>query len=1113
MDALINNAGTAGPKQLLSKIPLSRTEMRAVGEQETMMDATMNLLGGPWNMVRATLPVLSHGASIVNVSTIFSRATYLGRIPYVVPKSALNALSTGLAHELGMARGVRVNTVFPGPIESERIETVFAAMDALQSAEAGTTSKQFKDLMILKRSDSEGKLDYAYPTPTDVASTIRWLSTPESNGFTGHAFEVTNGMQVPAQSRAKLVSWPDNRLVDLRENVILILGGYDYEEALHFAERNAMRGAHVVLGFGTLESVGNARALIQARNLKNIKLQHVDQLRRESLYRVFRYVSDQYGQLDGVVVLPSVPNGEYGLSLGDATDDDVVNFAQNEIVAPVAFASAMVYALSQWPSLKAAPAITFVSNSDDGRDNRLNEVKRAAVEALIRVWRYEDEHLVSKGEQPWSVLPNQLVRYDNNDSENLTFAADWTATLSNRVRKMDPINLWIPKQIHRATGKTAMPMSIQRVLPGLHQGKTAVITGGSLGIGLQLGRFLAIAGARVLLSARSVDKLQAARSSIVEELRGIGYGDPESRVSILPGIDVGDKLSLKRLYDHALQLFVNVDILINNAGIAGAEEMVADMELADWTHTLNANLVSNYSLIRLFAPHMKANGYGSILNVSSYFGGEKYLAVAYPNRADYAVSKAGQRVLAEILSRHLGPEIQINALAPGPVDGARLRGVGGTPGLFQRRGRLILENKRLNQIHAAMLASLTDGSDPNQLLRVASNDLSSLREWEDTPEPLRQLFRKLEGSMSDGSQLLFNGSIARKLIKRLVRGGQFTEEAGKTFLEQAEAADDPLFSEAEIQKAAERIESGIINRLHLHKMPTDEQVGLSTVFHLADDIVSGETFHPSGGLKFDRSVSEGELMLRPGREDLQSLAGKNVVLIGDAMDAELRSIAEGFLEHGVASLDILTHSSEMADTLRHGIRERANVAIDVAVIGDQLEDGLSDVLVKRGRVDVVVSAPFTRLPLNALAADAGEDWSRVLSEEQFQALVNDQLTHHFRIARQAVLLPRCQIVLLTPDTSRASTREEFALALFTKNALHAFTATLGVESERLPTYPAINQVQLTRRARTEEPANEQELAEEMERLVYAVLQCAIPAPKPTESRYLSRIFRGNAVTV
>ena len=124
---------------------------------------------------------------------------------------------------------------------------------------------------------------------------------------------------------------------------------------------------------------------------------------------------------------------------------------------------------------------------------------------------------------------------------------------------------------------------------------------------------------------------------------------------------------------------------------------------------MEANLISNYSLIRKFGPLMKDRGRGSILNVSSYFGGEKYVAVAYPNRADYAVSKAGQRVLAEILSRHLGPEIQINALAPGPVDGARLRGLGDAPGLFDRRGRLVLENKRLNQVHAAIIAAAAEG--------------------------------------------------------------------------------------------------------------------------------------------------------------------------------------------------------------------------------------------------------------------------------------------------------------------------------------------------------------------------------------------------------------------
>ena len=117
------------------------------------------------------------------------------------------------------------------------------------------------------------------------------------------------------------------------------------------------------------------------------------------------------------------------------------------------------------------------------------------------------------------------------------------------------------------------------------------------------------------------------------------------------------------------------------------------------------------------------------------------------------------------------------------------------------------------------------------------------------------------------------------------------------------------------------------------------------------------------------------------------------------------------------------------------------------------------------------------------------------------------------MARTSALVPNCQIVLITPETSLASTREEFALALFVKNSLHAFTVTLGVEGERLPTVPAINQVQLTRRAHTEEPSNDQELEEEMIRLVHAVLQCSVPAPAPSESRYLSKIFRGNAVTV
>ncbi|MEM6531469.1 MAG: SDR family NAD(P)-dependent oxidoreductase [Myxococcota bacterium] len=1112
LDVLVNNAGGAGPKRTLENIPFAAD--RDGGE--TMFDASSNLLGGPWNMTRAAVPSMSVGGSIINISTIFSRTAYFGRIPYVVPKSGLNALSQGLARELGRGESaLRVNTIFPGPIESERIDTVFAAMDELQGLDAGSTSTRYRELMINQRPDGNGELAIRYPKPQDVAATVTWLASPESAAFSGHRFEVTNGMQVPAQSRSKLVSWPDNRLVDLRDRCILILAGGDLDESLVFAARHESRGARVVLASRTLEDLGRLRAK-RSTNGAAFRVQHLDPLRAESIDRTLDFLQEQFGRLDGVVVLPATPNGGHGYSLSTAGDDDVEHFIRTEVVAPVAFASRLARRLRGWKSLRRAPAVTFVTNPDDGRGNRLNEIKRAAVEELIRVWRDEEAHAVENGERRFQCLPNQIVRFDNHESDNLAFSADWAATLANRVRKMDPINLWVPKRIQRATGKSSMPMAIQRVLPGLHAGKTAVITGGSLGIGLQLGRFLAMAGAKVLLSARSRPRLESAREEIVQELSRIGYAEPEERVHILDDIDVGDEDALVRLHEHATELFGTIDFLVNNAGISGAEEMAVDMTVEAWNRTMEANLISNYSLIRKFAPGMKRAGGGRILNVSSYFGGEKYLAVAYPNRSDYSVSKAGQRALAEILSRHLGPEIQINALAPGPVDGARLRGLGGAPGLFARRGRLILENKRLNQVHKAVLRATGDGAEIAELLpRLADNAIDALNAWAEAPKSLKKLFAQVaEGAPGAPSAThLLSDALAPKLTQRLVAGGQVSPRAAEQYLAGFKSPDEPFFHEDDVRRAAEKIEAGIIDRLHLHQMPTDEQVGLSTVFSLADEIVSGETFHPSGGLKFERSVTEGELMLPPGAESLENLRGKNVVLYGDAMRDELVAMARGFFDHGVSRLTILTRGAEAADALRARLDAPAGVSFAAQAVADDLEGGLAGILRDHGRVDVVVSTPFSRLPMKGLAADANESWERVLSHVDFSGLIRDQLTHHFRIAKVAALIPRSQIVLVTPDTSRASTREEFALALFVKNSLHAFTVTLGVEGERLPTEPAINQVQLTRRARSEEPGTDQELLEETDRMVAAVLQCAVSAPSPGESRYLARIFRGNAVTV
>jgi malonyl-CoA reductase/3-hydroxypropionate dehydrogenase (NADP+) len=203
-------------------------------------------------------------------------------------------------------------------------------------------------------------------------------------------------------------------------------------------------------------------------------------------------------------------------------------------------------------------------------------------------------------------------------------------------------------------------------------------------------------------------------------------------------------------------------------------------------------------------------------------------------------------------------------------------------------------------VHQAVLAALREGVEPEETIMAWRRMPwpTMKREGRPVSKSLAKLFAQVEDSREGGNSTayLLNRDLAEKLMNRLVTGGLFTPEQRTASSRLRGRTDAVLRRASRGQKAAEGIEAGILNRLHLHKMPTDEQIGLSTVFHLADDIASGETFHPSGGLKFDRSVTEGELLLRPDREALARLEGKRVVLIGDAMREELSAIGEGFLE-------------------------------------------------------------------------------------------------------------------------------------------------------------------------------------------------------------------------
>ncbi len=1125
IDILVNNAGSAGAKQPLHKVPLSQTELEALqaagfADTETLSAAFGNLLGLTWHMIRAAYPYLAPGASVINVSTIFSRTNYYGRIPYVVPKAALNVLSLHLAKELGQSeRGIRLNTVYPGPIDSERIRTVFKAMDGLKGQTEGSTAEGFFKIMRLKRKGPEG-FAAGFPKKEDVAGTIVFLGSDESAAYSGHVFEVTNGMAVEAESKSSFVSRPGLRIVDAEGKVVLVAAGDEttVEDAIAFAQTQARCEANVFLTFRTSAAVEAAQAELGAT--RGITVGLLDPFDPTSVEATFRQLEAGLGYPDAALILPASDGTGYGHSLLEAEDEAAARFMEQELGGAVALASALSRLWrEQDAALNDVPKVIFVTNPSDGNGNLFAEVYRAGVEQLIRVWRHEEEIDVAAGRKRRGVWANQIVRYSNLESENRSFAAAWAAKLLNGDRHIKEINLYLPEKITDATGAQKPSFGWAESLFGLHLGKVALITGGSAGIGGQIGRFLALAGAKVVLSARQEDQLIEMRNGIVDELTQIGYSFPEKRVIIVPNCDVSDESALGPLVEKTLATFGRIDYLINNAGMSGAEEMVIDMPVEAWRYTIQGNLTSNYSLIRKVAPLMKQQGNGYIVNVSSYFGGEKYVAVPYPNRADYAVSKAGQRALVEMLARFLGPEIQINAIAPGPVDGIRLQGSGGKPGLYQRRGRLILESKRLTEIYAALIESYRAGVNIDNLLNLlSSNNPTELAERPDAPPALRKIAAniaaKAKGDIAAYNHLM-NATIARKLIARLELGSFIAEqELAQKWLKALPVPPDPFFSLAEIEKEAVKIKESTLGMLNLNRMPTEQDVALATIYYLADPNVSGETFHPSGGLRFDRTVTEGELFGKPSPGRLEKFYGKKVFILGEHLEQHIIRLGHTYLdEHQAGKLVILTRTQEAANRFcAHFEYYEGRGRFSAMPIGKDIEGGLDRAIREHGTPIACISTPFIPLPTKKLVSK-DTNWEGVFDENDFAEVIEEHITHHFRVARKMSLVDGAQIVLVTPETSRTSQPEEFGLANFIKTSLHAFTVTLAVESERNPHSVPVNQVDLTRRARTEEPQNLDEEEEELSRFVNAVLLTSAPLATAADSRYRSRIYRGNAITV
>ncbi|OXR34787.1 SDR family oxidoreductase [Pseudomonas umsongensis] len=182
-------------------------------------------------------------------------------------------------------------------------------------------------------------------------------------------------------------------------------------------------------------------------------------------------------------------------------------------------------------------------------------------------------------------------------------------------------------------------------------GKTVLVTGASSGIGAHLARVASDAGARVVLGARRVERLQ----QLADEIRQTG-GE-----AMAVALDVTDRDSVEAAFDAAQAAFGVVDVVLNNAGI-GNGQRVLEISEADWRAILSTNLDGVWRVAQCAAQRLaKAQRPGSIVNIASMLG--LRVGTGYSH---YCAAKAGVVQLSKSLALELARyQIRVNAIAPG----------------------------------------------------------------------------------------------------------------------------------------------------------------------------------------------------------------------------------------------------------------------------------------------------------------------------------------------------------------------------------------------------------------------------------------------------------------
>ncbi|NYT44641.1 SDR family oxidoreductase [Alcaligenaceae bacterium] len=238
------------------------------------------------------------------------------------------------------------------------------------------------------------------------------------------------------------------------------------------------------------------------------------------------------------------------------------------------------------------------------------------------------------------------------------------------------------------------------------QDKRVLITAGASGLGLEMARVFTAAGCDVFVCDINEPALTAAQKEL-----------PKLQTAVA---DVSNEAAVDALFAKVSERLGGLDILINNAGIAGPTGKLETLSLADWDRTLSVNITSQFLCARRAIPLLKQSDAGVMINMSSVAG-----HLGYAGRSPYSSSKWATVGFTKTLAIELGEfGIRVNAILPGAVEGERIRAV--IAAKAKEAGKSVEEMTTLYTQHVSLGRMVTARDIANMALFIASGAAASV---------------------------------------------------------------------------------------------------------------------------------------------------------------------------------------------------------------------------------------------------------------------------------------------------------------------------------------------------------------------------------------------------